>query len=69
MGRPGKSKHQKKERAAARHQAQQDFATVPHSFVFHRGRGGRNLRQLVGDVRKVMEPFTARALKVSRGGP
>ncbi|PKK18313.1 suppressor of SWI4 1 homolog, partial [Columba livia] len=60
------SKHQKKERAAARHQAQQDFATVPHSFVFHRGRGGRNLRQLVGDVRKVMEPFTARALKVRK---
>ncbi|NWX00266.1 SSF1 protein, partial [Caloenas nicobarica] len=61
---PPQSKHQKKERAAARHQAQQDFATVPHSFVFHRGRGGKNLRQLVSDVRKVMEPFTARALKV-----
>ncbi|NXV80563.1 SSF1 protein, partial [Atlantisia rogersi] len=58
------SKNQKKERAAALHQAQQEFGTVPHSFVFHRGRVGRNVRQLVTDVRKVMEPYTARALTV-----
>lgn len=48
--------------------AQQEFGTVPHSFVFHRGRVGKNVRQLITDVRKVMEPYTARALKVSSGG-
>ncbi|NXG39216.1 SSF1 protein, partial [Dromaius novaehollandiae] len=58
------TKNQKKERAAALHNAQQEFSTVPHSFVFHRGRVGKNVRQLVLDVRKVMEPYTARALKV-----
>ncbi|NWS50576.1 SSF1 protein, partial [Probosciger aterrimus] len=58
------SKSQKRERAAAQLQAQQDFSSVPHSFVFHRGRGGRSLRQLVADVRRVMEPYTARALRV-----
>ncbi|NXG78520.1 SSF1 protein, partial [Baryphthengus martii] len=58
------SKNQKKERAAAQHQAQQEFGTVPHSFVFQRGRVGRSLRQLVADVRRLMEPYTARALKV-----
>ncbi|NXI34036.1 SSF1 protein, partial [Galbula dea] len=58
------SKNQKKERAAALQQAQQEFGTVPHSFVFHRGRVGRNIRELVTDLRRVMEPYTARALKV-----
>uniref|UniRef100_A0A8C3CFW7 Brix domain-containing protein n=1 Tax=Cairina moschata TaxID=8855 RepID=A0A8C3CFW7_CAIMO len=66
MGRPSKTKNQKKERAAAVQQAQQDFSTVPHSFVFHRGRVGKNVRQLILDVRKVMEPYTARALKVRK---
>ncbi|NXT94062.1 SSF1 protein, partial [Anhinga rufa] len=58
------SKYQKKERAAALQQAQQEFGTVPHSFVFHRGRVGKNVGQLIADVRKVMEPYTARTLKV-----
>ncbi|XP_035427602.1 suppressor of SWI4 1 homolog isoform X2 [Cygnus atratus] len=66
MGRPSKTKNQKKERAAALQQAQQDFGTVPHSFVFHRGRVGKNVRQLILDVRRVMEPYTARALKVRK---
>ncbi|NXQ92677.1 SSF1 protein, partial [Nyctibius grandis] len=61
---PPQSKNQKKERAAAQHQAQQEFGTVPHSFVFHRGRVGKSVRQLLADVRRVMEPYTARALKV-----
>ncbi|NXY50708.1 SSF1 protein, partial [Ceuthmochares aereus] len=61
---PLKTKNQKKERAAALHQAQQEFGSVPHSFVFQRGRVGRNVRQLVTDLRRVMEPYTARALKV-----
>ncbi|XP_062454312.1 P2Y purinoceptor 11 [Rhea pennata] len=66
MGRASKTKNQKKERAAALHNAQQEFSTVPHSFVFHRGRVGKNVRQLILDVRKVMEPYTARALKVRK---
>ncbi|KAM9610638.1 uncharacterized protein ACIBXB_022331 [Morphnus guianensis] len=66
MGRPSKSKNQKKERAAAVQHAQQEFGTVPHSFVFHRGRVGKNVRQLITDMRKVMEPYTARALKVRK---
>ncbi|NWH69072.1 SSF1 protein, partial [Geococcyx californianus] len=61
---PAKTKNQKKERAAALNQAQQEFSSVPHSFVFHRGRIGRNVRQLMMDIRKVMEPYTARTLKV-----
>lgn len=64
------TRSQKAECAAARQRAQEDFAAVPHSFVFHRGRVGRSLRQLVLDVRRAMEPYTARALKVRgpRGG-
>ncbi|NXG60436.1 SSF1 protein, partial [Hemiprocne comata] len=59
-----KSRNQKKERAAALHQAQQDFGSVPHSFVFHHGRVGKSVRQLSLDMRRVMEPYTARALRV-----
>uniref|UniRef100_A0A8V0XH08 Peter pan homolog n=1 Tax=Gallus gallus TaxID=9031 RepID=A0A8V0XH08_CHICK len=66
MGRPSKSKNQKKQRSAARLRAEEDFGAVPHSFVFHRGRVGRNVRQLSMDLRRVMEPYTARALKVRK---
>ncbi|NXH16818.1 SSF1 protein, partial [Bucco capensis] len=58
------SKNQKKERAAALQHSQQEYGTVPHSFVFQRGRVGKSIRQLVTDLRKVMEPYTARDLKV-----
>ncbi|NXC51380.1 SSF1 protein, partial [Penelope pileata] len=61
---PPQSKNQKKERAAAVLRAQEEFGAVPHSFVFHRGRVGRAVRQLSQDLRRVMEPYTARALKV-----
>ncbi|NXY91654.1 SSF1 protein, partial [Alcedo cyanopectus] len=58
------TKNQKKERAASQLQAQQEFSSTPHSFVLQRGRGGRSLRLLVADVRRLMEPYTARALQV-----
>ncbi|CAG12185.1 unnamed protein product [Tetraodon nigroviridis] len=61
-----KTKSQKKARAAANHVAQEAYASVPHSFVFHRGQVGKNVGQLILDVRKVMEPFTAEALKVRK---
>ncbi|XP_062975050.1 suppressor of SWI4 1 homolog [Elgaria multicarinata webbii] len=66
MGRPSKTKNQKKERAEAQHRSQEAYGTVPHSFVFHRGRAGKNLQQLVLDVRRVMEPYTATSLKVRK---
>ncbi|XP_013930412.1 PREDICTED: suppressor of SWI4 1 homolog [Thamnophis sirtalis] len=64
MGRPSKTKNQKKERASAQHRSQEEYGSVPHSFVFHRGRIGKNIQQLIQDVRRVMEPFSATSLKV-----
>ncbi|XP_077181935.1 suppressor of SWI4 1 homolog [Paroedura picta] len=66
MGRLNKTKNQKKERAAAQHRSQEEYSTVPHSFVFHRGHIGKNLQQLILDVRRVMEPYTATNLKVRK---
>lgn len=37
---------------------------MPHSFVFHRGEIGKNVEQLVMDMRQVMAPYTAQSLKV-----
>ncbi|XP_041364631.1 suppressor of SWI4 1 homolog [Gigantopelta aegis] len=39
---------------------------APHSFVFHRGQVGKNVRHLVLDVRRIMEPYTAVKLKVRK---
>uniref|UniRef100_A0A915C0R9 Brix domain-containing protein n=3 Tax=Parascaris univalens TaxID=6257 RepID=A0A915C0R9_PARUN len=39
------------------------LAAQPHSFVIHRGKVGRYVRQLERDLRSVMEPFTASKLK------
>ncbi|KAJ8254042.1 hypothetical protein COCON_G00206540 [Conger conger] len=61
-----KTKNQKKARVNAAHVAQEDYGTVPHSFVFHRGQVGKNVAQLVQDMRRVMEPFTAESLKVQK---
>uniref|UniRef100_A0A0B8RTJ0 Suppressor of SWI4 1-like protein n=1 Tax=Philothamnus irregularis TaxID=1899461 RepID=A0A0B8RTJ0_9SAUR len=66
MGRPSKTKNQKKERASAQHRSQEEYGSVPHSFVFHRGRIGKNIQQLIEDVRRVMEPFSATSLKVRK---
>ncbi|XP_059728158.1 suppressor of SWI4 1 homolog isoform X5 [Haemorhous mexicanus] len=66
MGRPGKSRFQRQQRAQARQRSEQEFGSVPHSFVFARGRPGRSLRSLCRDLRRVLEPFTARSLQVRR---
>ncbi|XP_056366468.1 suppressor of SWI4 1 homolog isoform X2 [Oenanthe melanoleuca] len=66
MGRPGKSRFQRQERARARLRSEQLFGSAPHSFVFARGRAGRSLRGLSRDLRRVMEPYTARSLQVRR---
>lgn len=41
-----------------------DLVQAPHSFVIHRGISGGNTLELTKDFRKVMEPFTAKDLKV-----
>ncbi|XP_068130505.1 suppressor of SWI4 1 homolog [Hyperolius riggenbachi] len=61
-----KTKNQKKLRAAAVHNAEEEFSSVPHSFVFHRGQIGKSVQQLIVDVRRAMEPFTAASLKVRK---
>jgi len=61
-----KTKTQKKARAAANHLAAETYTSVPHSFVFHRGQIGKNVAQLIADVRRVMEPYTAESLKVRK---
>ncbi|NXY21152.1 SSF1 protein, partial [Atrichornis clamosus] len=58
------SRHQRRERALARERSEREFGSVPHSFVFPRGRAGRSLRSLGKDLRRVLEPFTARNLQV-----
>ena len=40
------------------------YLKAPHSFVFHRGHVGKTVKELVLDVRKLMEPYTASSLKV-----
>ncbi|KAG7504556.1 hypothetical protein JOB18_011945 [Solea senegalensis] len=61
-----KTKNQKKSRTSANHLAEQTYGAVPHSFVFHRGQIGKNVAQLILDVRRVMAPFTAESLKVRK---
>ncbi|XP_076866059.1 suppressor of SWI4 1 homolog [Brachyhypopomus gauderio] len=61
-----KSKNQKKARVTSNREADETFNTVPHSFVFHRGQIGKTAGQLVTDMRRVMEPYTARSLKVKK---
>ncbi|KAI2666051.1 hypothetical protein H4Q32_009815 [Labeo rohita] len=55
--------NQKKAREATSRVAEETYSTVPHTFVFHRGQIGKNVGQLVLDMRRVMEPFTGRSLK------
>uniref|UniRef100_A0A8U7P6D2 Uncharacterized protein n=1 Tax=Corvus moneduloides TaxID=1196302 RepID=A0A8U7P6D2_CORMO len=57
---------QRRERARARERAELGFGSAPHSFVFPRGRPGSGVRSLVRDLRRVLEPYTARNLQVRR---
>ncbi|KAF7690988.1 hypothetical protein HF521_011285 [Silurus meridionalis] len=61
-----KTKNQKKARVAANHVAEETYGSVPHSFVFHRGQIGKNVEELMMDMRRVMEPYTAQSLKVRK---
>ncbi|XP_064610721.1 suppressor of SWI4 1 homolog isoform X2 [Liolophura sinensis] len=42
------------------------YKSAPHSFVFHRGHVGKNIKILEMDIRKLMEPYTARHLQVRK---
>ncbi|XP_032868232.1 suppressor of SWI4 1 homolog isoform X3 [Amblyraja radiata] len=66
MGKHSRSKNQKKARGNAIHLAQEEYTSVPHSFVFHRGQIGHNVLQLIADLRRLLEPFTARSLTVRK---
>lgn len=52
--------------AAAGHAREEEMSKAPHSFIFHRGHAGKHMKELVRDVRKVMEPFTAAKLQVKK---
>ncbi|NXR57159.1 SSF1 protein, partial [Hippolais icterina] len=58
------SRFQRAARARARLRSEQEFGSVPHSFVFARGRAGSSVRSLERDLRRVLEPYTARNLQV-----
>ncbi|CAJ1075295.1 suppressor of SWI4 1 homolog [Xyrichtys novacula] len=61
-----KTKNQKKARAQANHVAEETYGVIPHSFVFHRGQIGKNVGQLIQDMRRIMMPFTAESLKIKK---
>ncbi|NXQ52125.1 SSF1 protein, partial [Anthoscopus minutus] len=62
IGNSLQSRAQRAQRAQARARSEREFQEFPHSFVFPRGRAGRSLRSLSRDLRRVLEPFTARRL-------
>lgn len=43
---------------------EEEYKKAPHSFVFQRGHVGKNVMQLVKDMRQLMEPYTASRLQV-----
>ncbi|XP_060074843.1 suppressor of SWI4 1 homolog [Ylistrum balloti] len=66
MGKPKKSKRQKAMRQKQLQYQEDSYAKAPHSFVFNRGHVGKNILHLIKDLRRVMEPFTARNLKARK---
>ncbi|NWS23311.1 SSF1 protein, partial [Pachyramphus minor] len=64
FGPVSQSRHQRRARALSRARAEREFGNVPHSFVFPWGRVGSSARGLGRDLRRVLEPLTARDLRV-----
>ncbi|KAL6732625.1 hypothetical protein Aduo_003367 [Ancylostoma duodenale] len=50
--------------AGAAKAAEAEKAKQPHSFVIHRGAVGKYVRALERDIRQIMDPFTAKHLKI-----
>ncbi|XP_030853116.1 suppressor of SWI4 1 homolog [Strongylocentrotus purpuratus] len=61
-------KKSKSKKAAQRKQnlAENDYGKAPHTFVFNRGRVGKNGLQLMLDTRQMMEPYTASSLRARK---
>lgn len=66
MGRKKLGRSAKRARASQAGNVEEELKKAPHSFVFQRGHVGKNIKQLITDVRHVMEPYTASKLKVRR---
>ncbi|KAI8518304.1 hypothetical protein Bbelb_043210 [Branchiostoma belcheri] len=69
MARKKSGKRKGKAAKQARQNAEyerEDLKKAPHTFVIARGKVGNNVGQLVTDMRRVMEPFTASNLKVRK---
>merc|ERR1711936_592593 len=60
------SKMGKRKKRPVKRQAELTDDSTPRSFVFHRGIVGRNIHQLIKDMRHLMEPYTAVNLKVTK---
>ena len=41
-----------------------EYKNAPHSFVIYRGKVGRHIKELMKDIRRIMEPYTASKLQV-----
>ncbi len=48
------------------HYENEDVKLAPHSMVIHRGHVDKDIRILIQDFRRVMEPFTASELKATQ---
>ena len=57
---------QKKKKQSRKTEEDSDLVNAPHTFVFHRGKVGENAKNLVTDMRRVMEPFTASKLQARK---
>jgi ribosome biogenesis protein SSF1/2 len=48
------------------HYESEDVKLAPHSMVIHRGQVESDTKQLIQDMRRVMQPFTAAELKATK---
>ncbi|XP_038046395.1 suppressor of SWI4 1 homolog isoform X2 [Patiria miniata] len=46
--------------------AESEYGKAPHTFVFHRGVVGKSVLQLLLDIRRTMEPYTAASLRTRK---
>ncbi|KAL5018280.1 hypothetical protein ScPMuIL_004002 [Solemya velum] len=66
MARKKKGKSARKAQQNQLPNQEEEYRKAPHTFVFPRGHVGKNIRQLIRDVRRVMEPYTASKLQAGK---
>ncbi|XP_013405109.1 suppressor of SWI4 1 homolog [Lingula anatina] len=66
MGKRKKGKATKKTKQSQAQNAEEHYKKAPHSFVINRGHVGKNVSELITDMRRVMSPYTASKLKTRR---